>query len=91
MKNKSLLKHPYKFATIGATFWGLTLFLATIIAITTGYGAPFLSVVGGIYPGFSISYSGSFNVLFFGFMDGFIICYLIAFFSSNNRKEKRKK
>jgi phosphotransferase system glucose/maltose/N-acetylglucosamine-specific IIC component len=82
MKNKSLLKHPYKFAIIGGVFWGLTLFFLTLIAIATGYGTTFLTLIGGIYPGYEISYTGAFVVLFFGFMDGFIFCYLIAIFNS---------
>ncbi|HTX86854.1 MAG TPA: hypothetical protein VMC41_02185, partial [Candidatus Nanoarchaeia archaeon] len=85
MKRKSLLKHPYKFAAVGGAFWGLTLFLATILAVLTGYGAGFMNLVGGIYPGYSISYSGSLVILFFGFMDGFIICYLIAFFNGSKK------
>jgi len=88
MKNKSLLKHPYKFAAVGGAFWGLALFFGTLIAVSTGYGAPFMTLVGGIYPGYEISYSGSFVILFFGFMDGFIICYLISYFSSGKKKAK---
>ncbi|MDD4902616.1 MAG: hypothetical protein PHE24_05795 [Patescibacteria group bacterium] len=91
MKNKSLLKHPYKFAAIGGAFWGLTLFLSTLISTATGYGAAFLNMVGGIYPGYEISFSGSINALFFGFMDGFIICFLIAYFSGGSKKVKSKK
>ncbi len=88
MRSKSLLKHPYQFAAVGGVFWGLSLFLATVLAVLSGYGTAFLNVVGGIYPGYSISYSGSINVLFFGFMDGFIFCYLIAFFSRKKKKVK---
>jgi len=76
---------------MGGAFWGLTLFFATILAAITGYGAAFLTLVGGIYPGYAISFSGSLVALFFGFMDGFIICYLIAFVSNGNKKVKSKK
>jgi hypothetical protein len=88
MKKNSLLKYPFKFGAIGGVFWGLTLFFATLLATATGYGKAFLNVVGGIYPGYEISYTGSFAILFFGFMDGFIICYLIAYFSGSNKKVK---
>ena len=91
MKKRSLLKNPWKFAAVGGAFWGLTLFLGTIIAASTGYGAAFLNLVGGIYPDYKISYSGSLVALFFGFLDGFIICYLIAFVSSGNKKVKSNK
>jgi|WetSurMetagenome_2_1015567.scaffolds.fasta_scaffold13046_2 hypothetical protein len=90
MKSKSLIKYPYKFALVGGLFWGLTLFFATLLAAVTGYGSAFLIMVGGIYPGYAISSSGAFIALFFGFMDGFIICYLFAFLSAG-RKVKNKK
>jgi len=91
MKSKSLFKHPYKFAVIGGLFWGLTIFFLTLIAAATGYGTAFLTLIGGIYPSYQISYSGSFIVLFFAFMDGFIFCYLIAFFSGSRKKTINKK
>lgn len=90
MENKSLLKYPYKFAAIGGIFWGLALFLLTLISMATGFGQAFLSLVAGIYPNYSISFSGSFVALFFGFMDGFIICFLIAFFSGNKKEKSGK-
>jgi hypothetical protein len=91
MKTKSLLKYPYKFAAIGGIFWGLTLFLLTLLSLATGYGQAFLSLVAGIYPNYSISFSGSFVGLLFGFMDGFIICFLIAFFSGGKKDWNAKK
>jgi hypothetical protein len=90
MKRRSLLKNPWQFALMGGVFWGLALFLGTIIAAATGYGSAFLNLVGGIYPAYSISFSGAFVALFFGFIDGLIICYLITFFSGGNKKEKGK-
>lgn len=91
MKSKSLLKHPYKFAAIGGLFWGVTLFFLTLIAAATGYGSAFLTLIGGIYPNYEISYTGAFTILFFGFMDGFIFCFLIAFFSGSRKKASSKK
>jgi hypothetical protein len=91
MKNKPLFENPYKFAAIGGIFWGSTLCLATVISTITGYGAAFLNLVGGIYPGYEISYPGSLEILFFGFMDGFMLCFLFAFFSVKKKKEKSKK
>jgi hypothetical protein len=91
MKNKSLLKHPYKFAIVGGLFWGLTLFFLTLISAATGYGSDFLYFIGGIYPNFEISYTGAFVVLFFGFMDGFIFCFLISYFGSAPKKISKNK
>jgi hypothetical protein len=90
MKSKSLLKHPYKFAAVGGAFWGLSLFFATILSAVTGYGADFLYLVGGIYPGYEINSSGAFIALFFGFADGFMLCYLIAYFSGNKKVKSKK-
>jgi len=91
MKSKSLFKHPYKFALVGGSFWGLTLFFLTLISAATGYGTAFLTLIGGIYPNYQISYTGAFIVLFFAFMDGFIFCYLIAYFSGSRKKVDSKK
>ena len=90
MENRFPPKAPYKFALIGGSFWGLTLCLLTLISAATGYGRPFLNLVAGIYPNYSVSFTGGFIVLLFGFMDGFIICYLIAFFSGNGKNKKDK-
>jgi hypothetical protein len=86
MKNKSLLKHPYKFALVGGVFWGLTLFFATLLAAATGYGAVFLNMVGGIYPNYEISFSGSLIGLLLGFIDAFFFCYLFAFIARKQKK-----
>jgi hypothetical protein len=91
MKPKSLRNYPYKFAAVGGAFWGLSLFFATIIAAVTGYGADFLNLVGGIYPSYEINTSGAFIALFFGFADGFMLCYLVAYVSGGKKKEKSKK
>jgi hypothetical protein len=91
MKTSSLLKQPYKFALVGGIFYGLTLFLLTLISVVTGYGQGFLSVTGGIYPGYKISFAGSFVGLFFGFIDGFIISYLVAFLGGKEKKQIDKK
>jgi hypothetical protein len=90
MKPKALLKYPYKFAAAGGLFWGLTLCFLTLISAATGYGTAFLTLVGGIYPSYEISYTGAFVILFFGFMDGFIFCYLIAIFSGGRKKASSK-
>jgi hypothetical protein len=91
MKNKSLLKQPYKFAAVGGAFWGLTLFFATILATITGFGRPFLELVCGIYPKYEVSFSGSFIGLVLGFIDGFLLCYVFAAISNRQGKAKNKK
>ncbi|HTW96608.1 MAG TPA: hypothetical protein VMD74_03045 [Candidatus Methylomirabilis sp.] len=91
MKKESLLKSPWRFAAVGGLFWALALFFGTLLAAATGYGSSFLNLVAGIYPGYAISFSGALAGSFFGFMDGFVICYLIAFFSGGKRQRRDKR
>lgn len=59
--------------------WGGSLFATTWLSYYTGYGRLFLeALAGSIYPGYSISPSGSFIGLFYGFIDGLISASLIA-------------
>lgn len=59
--------------------WGGSLFITTWLSFFTGYGKLFLEVLAqSIYPGYTISPSGSFLGLFYGFSDGFISASIIA-------------
>lgn len=59
--------------------WGGSLFITTWLSFYTGYGKLFLEVLAqSIYPGYTISPSGSFFGLFYGFLDGFISASIIA-------------
>lgn len=59
--------------------WGGSLFITTWLSFYTGYGKLFLEVLAqSIYPGYTISPSGSFLGLFYGFLDGFISASIIA-------------
>jgi hypothetical protein len=59
--------------------WGLAVFVWTILATVRGMGKT-LSLLGGYYIGFSVSYLGAFVGLVWGFVDGFICGVLIAWF-----------
>lgn len=61
------------------TVWGVSLFITTWVSYFSGYGRLFLEVLAqSIYPGYSISPIGSFLGLFYGFLDGLISGFCIA-------------
>ncbi|MCK5139402.1 MAG: bacteriophage holin [Thermodesulfovibrionia bacterium] len=58
--------------TIGI-FWGVSVFLTTVLCHYTGYGKLFLEALPqSLYPGYSITLRGSFAGLVYGFVDGFV-------------------
>jgi len=59
--------------------WGLAVFVWTISATMRGMGKT-LSMLGGYYPGFTVSYLGSLVGLIWGFVHGFVGGILIAWF-----------
>lgn len=62
----------------GGIIWGVSLFLMTWISIFTGYGSELLNSIGKLYPGYTISWTGSIWGLILGFVDGFVALYLLA-------------
>lgn len=59
-------------------FWGISLFLLTLISFYTGYASHWLGLIADVYPGYSITWPGSFIGLAYGFVDGFVSLYIIA-------------
>lgn len=70
--------YPKRFGLAGGVFWGISLFILTIISYYTGYANHWLSNFMGIYPGYSISLLGSLLGLVYGFIDGFLAFFVIA-------------
>lgn len=68
-----------RLAVAGGLVWGLALFFLTLIAAGTGYGADFLNIFS-FYPGYEISFWGSPVGFIWGFVDGFIMLGLLAWF-----------
>lgn len=66
------------FGLSGGIIWGVVLFVVTLIALWTGYATNFLNLMSQIYPGYSISVTGSFVGLLYGFVDAFIGLYIFA-------------
>tara|TARA_Y100000310_G_C20471044_1_gene710038 strand:+ start:122 stop:370 length:249 start_codon:yes stop_codon:yes gene_type:complete len=75
------------FGLAGGIFWGLAMFVFTLIAVGTGYLTDFLNIMAGIYPGYSITPVGSIFGLVEGFLDGFVGLYIFAWLY--NKLEKK--
>ena len=71
----------------GGVLWGGVMFLMTWLAVYTGYGYRFLILIEGLYPFYTVSIAGSFVGLIFGFIDGFVGLFLLAWLY--NKFEKR--
>lgn len=67
-----------KLGVAGAIIWSLSMFICTVLAIYTGYATDFLHLMGSIYPGYMISWWGSIIGLIYGFIDGFVGLFLLA-------------
>jgi hypothetical protein len=68
--------------------WGVSLFLMTLISVATGLWMVILTIVMDYYPGYMISVPGAFIGLAYGFIDGFVMMYILAWLY--NRFEKMK-
>lgn len=67
-----------KFALAAGIVWGLCMFVMTLISVQNGYGADFLHLIAGIYPGYTITGGGSVIGLIYGFLDAGIGGYIFA-------------
>ncbi len=81
-----------KLGISGGIIWGLSMFVFTVISIYTGYATAFLKIMSSIYPGYKISWAGSFLGLIYGFVDAFIGLFLLAcIYNLMNLKIRRSK
>ncbi len=62
----------------GGLLWAIFLFVWTLIANNNGYGQGWLDLLSEIYLGYSVSTTGAFIGLLWGFVDGFIGLFLLA-------------
>jgi hypothetical protein len=70
---------PIAFGIALGAVWGGALFMTTWLSYFTGYGRLFLEVLAqSIYPGYTITPSGSFLGLLYGFLDGLVSATLIG-------------
>lgn len=61
-----------------AGFWGVSMFVGTLLAVQFGYGFAFFETWGSLYPGYTVTLVGSLLGLAYGLIDGFIMGYVIA-------------
>jgi len=63
--------------TVGI-FWGLVIFILTLLCYYTGsYAAAFLEVIRSIYVIYTINLNGAIVGLCLGFLEGFISVYIL--------------
>lgn len=73
----------------GGIVGAVWMFLLTLIAMYTGYGAQMLGTTGSMYPGYSITIGGAIVGLIFGFIDGFLVFYFIGLIYNKLPKSRR--
>ena len=56
----------------GGIVWGVSLCLMTLAGAYCGYGLKFLEVMADVYPGYTVTATGSLVGLVIGFFDAFI-------------------
>ncbi len=77
---------PLRLGIAGGIVWGVSMLICTILAINIGYSERFLDVMVDIYPGYSISGSGTILGFVYGFVDGFVGLFLIGWIYNKLRK-----
>jgi hypothetical protein len=70
--------NPRRLGLAAGILWGFCMFLTTIVSIYTGYAQDFLMSMSSVYPGYTISWGGSFLGLIYGFFDSGIGFFLLA-------------
>lgn len=70
--------NPRNFGLVGGVMWGVSILLMTLVSMGTGYGTDFLTLMGSIYPGYSVGFFGAGVGLVYGFLDAFIGFYIFA-------------
>ena len=69
---------PLRLGVSVGIIWGLVVFIYTILALSSGFAKAFLMVLMSVYPGYSITGTGAIVGFFYGFVDGFIVLFLIG-------------
>jgi hypothetical protein len=67
-----------KLGVAGGILWGGCMLISTVISIYTGFAIDFLNIMKGVYPGYSITWPGSFLGFIYGFFDAGIGFFLLA-------------
>lgn len=67
-----------KLALAVGIVWAVGVFLMALIAMSNGYGMQFVDFMSSFYIGYKADLAGAFMGLIWGFLDGFIGTYIIA-------------
>jgi len=78
--NNHIMKlSPTALGLAGGIMWALIVCILTLTSIWTGgYATEVLNLIGNIYPGYQITVWGAFVGLVYGFIDGFLGGYILA-------------
>lgn len=66
------------FAMAGGILGAIIMFIVTLISLGNGYASEFLNLMSGVYPGYEVNGVGVITGAIYGFIDGFIGCYVFA-------------
>ncbi len=58
--------------------WGAAVFVITIATLLRGAPGQHLSLLGGVYPGYTVSYPGSVIGFVYGFVSAAVLGWLLA-------------
>lgn len=78
MRRDILQLHKTKLGLSGGILLGVALFFITQYSYYTEYGSLFLELIADLYPGYTISFWGSFVGFVYAFIDGFCFFFLLA-------------
>jgi hypothetical protein len=70
---------PVRLGIAAGMVLGMALFIGTLLSIASGIGSDYLEQVGRFFPGYTVSVSGSFVGLIYGFIKGFFGLFLLAY------------
>lgn len=70
--------NPKALGLAGGIFWAACMFIFTFVNIYTGYGSMWGALLVDVYPGYSLTPSGSLIGLVYGFFDAFIGLFILG-------------
>ena len=70
----------------GGILWGFCMLITTWISVGTGYASGLLNAMSTIYPGYTVTLWGCVLGMIYGFLDGFIGFYLLAWLYNSFQK-----
>lgn len=78
-----------KLALAGGIVWAIFWFLFFVFVLVSGYGLSFINfMLSSFIPAYQLNWIGTFLILIFSFIDGFIFFYLLALIYNALNKKK---